>query len=102
MREQEQEAKVLDAHTHTHTHTQNTRTHTHIQNTYIHTHTHTQSQLCTLWKAVEDKKREEHLLRKMVETESRTLALEKALDVQVELLYLSVFINTYCNIDVVT
>ncbi len=40
-------------------------------------------QIYTLWKAVEDKKRDNALLKKAIETEERTLALERALEVQV-------------------
>ena len=89
---------VLYTHAHTHTHT-----HTH---THSHTQTHTQSQLYTLWKAVEAKKQDDLLLRKILETESRTLALEKALDVQVKLathktMYLLLSKLTYCVIIII-
>lgn len=45
---------------------------------------HHQAQLYTLWQAVEEKKHENAMKRKMVETEERMQALEKALEVQLQ------------------
>ena len=46
-------------------------------------HTCTQSQLHTLWQAVEQQKRANADLKRRVETEEQTIELEKALEVQV-------------------
>ena len=42
-----------------------------------------QAQLCALWQASEDQKRKVAQLEKAVELERRTMAVDKALDVQV-------------------
>ena len=42
-----------------------------------------QSQAHKLWQCVQEKKDETILLKKMIETEERTLALEKTIEIQV-------------------
>lgn len=49
-----------------------------------------QSQVNQIWGCVEEKKNRIMLLKKMIETEERTIALEKAIEIQV-----SIIVYTY-------
>lgn len=42
-----------------------------------------QSQIHQLWESVEERKNKSTLLKKMIETEERMIALEKAVEIQV-------------------